>query len=71
MDSSATNPTLGHAALELTNLVGAAEVRQLEFPWIPSDQRQASFVTCSFKRSSRVPCSFARAGHLAFWIHAV
>ena len=47
MDSSATNPTLGHAALELTNLVGGAEVRQLEFPWILSDQRQASLVTCS------------------------
>jgi hypothetical protein len=47
MDSGATNTTSGHAALELANLVVGGEAMRLEFPWVPSDQRETSFVASS------------------------
>ncbi len=45
MDSSATNPTLGHAALELTNLVGA------ESPASPRVGSKTSFKVTENKES--------------------
>jgi hypothetical protein len=60
-----------HAALELANLVVAAEVMGLEFPWIPSDPREASFVTSSLGGPTTLPRSFVRVEVVASWTHAV